>query len=368
MRIQAISLLLICSMLLAFHPVLAAPVDKKPDMRDEFFANHTIPRLRIQLDAEALAALRNKFREYTKATVTEGTNTWREVGIHMKGQYGTFQGIDGRPSLTLNFDKYVKGQRFHGLEKLHLNNSAQDPSYLCEMMGRQLFEAAGIPAVRASHARVELNGRDLGLFLLVEGYDKRFLRRHFENPDGNLYDSEFRHDITDPIKKSSGKGPDDHSDLRALAAAADEPNHTTRLARLDKLLDLDRFYTTLALETLIRHHDGYAMGINNYRVYFEPASGRAVFLPHGMDQLFFEPRAGLLPDLQGLLAQAVLETQAGCKELRARCVTLFTNLFPSLSNRVDTARAKMRPMLAELDAKTARHANEAGATWIYRSR
>jgi hypothetical protein len=354
-----------------------------------FFGSHTIPRLRIQLDQEALAALRNKFREYTKATVMEGTNVWRNVGIHLKGQYGTFQGIDGRPSLTLNFDKYQKGQRFHGLDKIHLNNSAQDPSYLCEMLGRQLFEAAGIPAPRASHARVELNGRDLGLFVLVEGYDKQFLRRHFANPDGNLYDSEFRHDITDPLKKNSGKGPDDHSDLRALAAAAEEPNHTARLARLTKLLDLDRFYTTLALESLMRHHDGYAMGINNYRVYFEP-NGRATFLPHGMDLLFFEPRAGLLPDLRGVLAQTVLETQAGRKEFRARCMTLFTNLFLGLStsdaarspspfkgeragvrgesgsNRVTQARSKLRPMLGELDAKTARHADEAATNLLYR--
>jgi hypothetical protein len=439
------------------------------DSSDEFFDNHTIPRIRIQLDQDALAALRNKFREYTKATVMEGTNIWRDVGIHLKGQYGTFQGIDGRPSLTLNFDKYQKGQRFHGLDKLHLNNSGQDPSYLCEMIGRQLFEAAGIPTPRASHARVELNGRDLGLFVLVEGYDKKFLRRHFENPDGNLYDSEFRHDITDPIKKSSGKGPDDHSDLRALAAAAEEPDHAARMTRLSKLLDLDRFYTTLALETLIRHHDGYAMGINNYRVYQNPengeplakrrssrgnealanpeirvsnsefqvslltsaatscavAPGRAVFLPHGMDQLFFDPRAGLLPDLRGTLAEAVLETQAGRREFRARCMTLFTNLFPgphltptlsppsgsgegeaqsaasrspsplnglrtvpqfspsplngeragvrgetarnlTLSNRVANARAKLRPMLAELDAKTARHADAATTNLLYR--
>ena len=182
--------------------VLSAP---KPDPGDAFFTNHTIPRLRIQLDEQALVALRNKFREYTKATVTEGTNVWREVGIHLKGQYGTFQGIDGRPSLTLNFDKYQKDQRFHGLDKLHLNNSAQDPSYLCEMIGRQLFEAAGIPTARASHARVALNGRDLGLFVLIEGYDKRFLRRHFANPAGNLYDSEFRHDITDPSRRVPAK-------------------------------------------------------------------------------------------------------------------------------------------------------------------
>jgi hypothetical protein len=233
------------------------------------------------------------------------------------------------------------------------------------MVGRQLFEAAGIPTPRASHARVELNGRDLGLFVLVEGYDKQFLRRHFASTDGNLYDSEFRHDLTDPLKKSLGKGPDDHSDLRALAAAAEEPNHSERLAKLSKLLDLERFYTTLALESLMRHHDGYAMGINNYRVYFEP-NGRAVFLPHGMDQLFFEPRAGLLPDLRGVLAQAVLETQQGRKQFRARGVTLFTNLLASLSNRVERARLKLRPLLAELDAKTAHRAEDAATNLLYR--
>ena len=108
--------------------VFSAPNPAQIDSSDVFFTNHTIPRIRIQLDQDALAALRNKFREYTKATVMEGTNIWREVGIHLKGQYGTFQGIDGRPSLTLNFDKDQKGQRFHGLDKLHLNNSGDRKS------------------------------------------------------------------------------------------------------------------------------------------------------------------------------------------------------------------------------------------------
>lgn len=348
------------------HGILVAADTPKTDPRDRFFAEHTIPRIRIQLEADALAALRNRFREYTKATVTEGTNTWRDVGIHLKGQYGTFQGIDGKPSLTLNFDKYIKGQRFHGLDKFHLNNSAQDSSYLCENIGRQLFEAAGVPVARASHARVELNGRDLGLFVLVEGFDRKFLKRHFVNADGNLYDSGFRHDLTDPLKKGSGKGPNDHSDLRALAAAAEEQNHAERLRKLSSLLDMDRFYTMLAMETLIRHHDGYSMGINNFWIYFHPDTGRATFMPHGMDQLFFEPRAGLLPSLSGLLSKAVLETQAGRSEFRSRCVTLYTNLFPSLSNRVEVAWAEIRPALAELNEKTRFHANEAATNLFYR--
>lgn len=343
-----------------------ADTPKPKEVRDRFFAEHTIPRIRIHLEGDALTALRNKYREYTEATVTEGTNTWRDVGIHLKGQYGTFQGIDAKPSLTLNFDKYVKGQRFHGLDKLHLNNSIQDPSYLCEIVGRQLFAAAGVPVGRASHARVELNGRDLGLFVLVEGFDGQFLKRHFQNSDGNLYDSGFRHDITEPLKKGSGKGPDDHSDLRALAAAAGEQDHVERMRKLSALLDLDRFYTMMALETLIRHHDGYSIGINNFWIYVHPNTGRATFMPHGMDQLFFEPRAPLLPDLAGIVARRILETQTGRSEFRSRCVTLYTNLFPTLSNRVETAWRQLRPALDELSEKTRFHANDIGTNVLQR--
>src|SRR5262245_32737548 len=79
----------------------------KGDASDAFFGNHVVPHIRIQLGAEALVGLRNKFRSYVRATVLAGTNAYRDVGIHLKGQYGTFQGIDDRPSLTLNFDKYV---------------------------------------------------------------------------------------------------------------------------------------------------------------------------------------------------------------------------------------------------------------------
>src|SRR5204863_6314993 len=62
--------------------------------------------------------------------------------------------------------------------------------------------AAGVPAARAAHARVELNGRDAGLYVLVEGYNKRFLKRHFGDARGNLYDSEFMHDVTEPLKRA----------------------------------------------------------------------------------------------------------------------------------------------------------------------
>ena len=118
--------------------------DSTSERSEPFFTNATLTHIRIHLDEPALTALRLHPRIYVRATVAEGTLVYSNVGVHLKGQYGTFQGTDGKPSLTLKFDKFVRGQRFHGLDKLHLNNSVSDPSYLTELLCREPFRAAGV--------------------------------------------------------------------------------------------------------------------------------------------------------------------------------------------------------------------------------
>src|SRR5438046_2663916 len=126
--------------------------------------------------------------------------------------------VDGKPSLTLSFDKFVPGQRFHGLSKIHLNNSVEDPSYLHECLGAELFGAAGVPAPRVAHALVELNGRKLGLYLLKEGFTQEFLGQYFHRTDGNLYENDPSREEPGRMRRDSGRGPDDRADLKILAA------------------------------------------------------------------------------------------------------------------------------------------------------
>ena len=77
--------------------------------------------------------LRRNPRDYVRATIREGDQVYEEVGIHLKGAAGSFRPVDGdKPAFTLNFDKFVDRQKFHGLDKLSLNNSVQDPSYMTE--------------------------------------------------------------------------------------------------------------------------------------------------------------------------------------------------------------------------------------------
>jgi hypothetical protein len=47
-----------------------------------------------------------------------------------------------------------------------------------------------------------LNGRNLGLYGLVEEFDKTILGRHFSNPNGNCYDG-VRMAIIQPLNKTS---------------------------------------------------------------------------------------------------------------------------------------------------------------------
>src|SRR5580765_2905598 len=239
----------------------------KPGTSDYVFTNDSVVRIKIEIPKDGMATLRKYQwgwggggeRQAVKATVREGETVYANVAVHLKGAAGSFQSIDQKPCLTLKFDKFVDGQRFHGLDKISLNNSVQDPSYLSEKICREMFEKAGVPVPRAGHATVELNGRALGLHVLTEGFDKQFLRRYFKNAKGNLYDGGFLTDITGELEKTSGANPKDRSDLKFLAEAASEPDPSKRLSRLEKVLDLDRFITYVAMDVMTCDWDGYAI-------------------------------------------------------------------------------------------------------------
>jgi len=292
-------------------------VAKQKAIGEELFSG-PVPVLKIEIPAEGIETLRQYHqairqerpqRTDVRATVREGAQVYNDVAVHLKGSY-SFQGIDEKPSLTLNFDKFVQGRHFHGLSKIHLNNSAQDASGLCEQLGRELFKENGIICPSATPARVFLNGRDLGICVLVEGANKTWVQRNFGSGKGNLYDAGSGiQDITKDLPLLSGAQPPDRSDLKALVDAAREPDLVKRLERLEKVLDIDKFITFAAIENLMVHWDGYCGNSNNYRLFHEPKSDKFLFMPHGMDQLFGQhnsPDMSLTPNYKGMLARAVL--------------------------------------------------------------
>jgi len=313
----------------------------------DLFASDKVLALRIEVAPADLESLRKEPREFVSASVQSGQVAYTNVAVHLKGRTGSFRSLDDKPALTLDFDKFVTGQRFQGLSRIHLNNSVEDPGYLNEAIGAELFRATGVPAARVAHALVEFNGRKLGLYVLKEGFAREFFALHFRRTDGNLYENDPTDEDRAHMKRNSGAGPDDQADLKALAAAAAETDHARRWQRLGELLDFDRFLTFMAVEVMTGHRDGYCLAANNYRLYFDPAAQRFAFIPHGMDQLFGRADLPLRANMGGPVARAVLDTTIGRRLYLERAATLLTNLFRAevLTNRVEQLSARIRPAL-----------------------
>ena len=352
-------------LLLVFGPALPLLAAKSAES-DNLFSGSEIPRIQIEISRPNLVVLRNRGgwgngqeRPTVRATVREGNTVFTNVAVHLKGAAGSFRPIDQNPCLTLNFDKFEPGQSFHGVHKISLNNSVQDSSYLAEKISRELFEAAGVPVPRAGHAKVKLNGRDLGLYVMTEGFNQQFLKRYFTNTKGNLFDGGFVQDITAPLGVNSGENPRDRSGLEALAAAASEPDSSKRFARLEQVLDMDRFLSFVAMDVIECDWDGYAMNRNNWRVFHDLESHKMVFMPHGLDQMFGIERATpdcpILPSMQGLVARAVVGTPEGRWRYIKRVSELYTNVFQvnSILKRVDQLAEVIRPALYESGGEAA---------------
>jgi hypothetical protein len=333
----------------AQNQVWRAKPKAQPDASDTFFSTGQIPELRIEISNTELQKLREKNREYVKAKMTEnGTTIYNNVGIKLKGAAGSFRGLDDKPALTLNVNKFAKGQSFHAMHKFHLNNSVQDASYLSELISSDLFLAAGVPASRISHARVWLNERDLGFYVVKEGFDGHFFKQHYADATGNFYDGGFVQEIDAPLQKDSGKGPDDHSDLQALVQACRTPQPEERWKLISERLDVDQFLTFMAMEILTCHWDGYCRNRNNYRVYVDPTTKKVQFIPHGMDQMFGDAGGGVYMRPGALVSQAVLQNPEWEAAYKKRLSELRPLLSPTkISNRIDEVANRVRPVLAK---------------------
>ena len=339
--------------LVGWHPApAAAQKDKKATEADAFFARGEPVTIVIEVGQKEADSLRREPRKYVPATLKEGGQTYKGVGVKLRGSAGSFRGFDDRPGLTVNADKFHDDQRWRGMGKFYLANSAQDPSYLSELVCGELMAAVGVPTARIGHATVTLNTRRLGFYYLKEGYDRAFLRRHFKNSHGNFYDGGFLREIDQPLQLISGEGDvKDRGDLKALIAAVRENDHKRRIEQLSRVLDLDQFISYMVMSAVMWDWDGYPFKANNYRIYHDPERNKLVFIPSGMDQMFGEPNGPALPGFGGMVARSIIETSEGRRRYWARMREVVRTVFvpDRWVKRLDEAEAKIRPALAMVD-------------------
>ncbi len=230
---------------------------------------------------------------YFKAKVTIEGEVFEEVGLRKKGFLGSLN--DTKPSLKVKLQEYVPGQTLSGLKRFTLNNTIQDPSYMNQCLGYQVFRAAGIPAPRCNFATVSVNGTEMGVYTHIEAVKKPFLRLHFGNDTGNLYEgtlSDFREGWTGTFDKKTNELMLGQSDISEVSAALALDGDAMRAA-LEPLVDMDLYMKFWALEILTAHWDGYSGNSNNFYIYDNPDTDKFVFMPWGADQLFGDTPASI---------------------------------------------------------------------------
>jgi len=340
-----------------------APATARPKIKsrgavpgDELFREIKVHHFTLEISKASMDNLRRDPRLFVPADVTVDGQTWKQVAVHLKGAAGSFRGVDDKPALTLSFGKFTPNQTFYGLKKIHLNNSVQDGSFMCELICGEMYREVGIPAARTTFATVRINQRFHGFYVLKEGFEKELLGLFYKKPNGNLYDGGFCQDINAPLQKDCGDGPNDYSDVAGLLAATRENDAEKRWEKINKKLDVDRFLSFMVLQNLTWDWDGYVMKPNNYRVYFNPEDGKAMILPHGMDQMFWEPNGNFMGPINGLLAQVIMRAPQGRSLYQQRYQQIFTNLFQvqRWTNRVVELGAIVKTALAQMDKNYAR--------------
>lgn len=132
--------------------------------------------------------------EYLPCTVAIDGEKFYQVGLRAKGnnplrlteEYGLC-----RYSLKLEFDHYLDGGSYYGLDKLSLDASFQDNSYLKSYLVYDMMDYMEVPAPLRSFAWVTVNGMPWGLFLAVEEPEESFAKRNFGTDYGRLYKPDY---------------------------------------------------------------------------------------------------------------------------------------------------------------------------------
>ena len=159
------------------------------------FSTDRVHRVDVTIDGADWADLLANPLEKTKykTTVLIDGETLETVSFATKGNTSLSSVANdpdsNRYSFKLNFGKYNKGQTYHGLNKLNLNNLYADATYLKDYVSYELSRQAGVDAPLVSFVWLRINGENHGLYLAIEDVSESWLDRT-QDGEGILYKPE----------------------------------------------------------------------------------------------------------------------------------------------------------------------------------
>ena len=155
--------------------------------------------------------------EYVECALTIDGERLGGVGIRAKGNtsLSSVAGLGGKKySFKVEFDHFVKGRLFQGLDKLSLNNLIYDPTMMKDYLAYTLMAKMDVPSPLCSYVQITVNGDPWGLYLAVEGVEDSFLERN-NLTTGEIYKP-------DSMSFGGGRGNGRDFDIEAFRIKEDE--------------------------------------------------------------------------------------------------------------------------------------------------
>ena len=264
------------------------------------FNDQIVPRVDVLVDTDSLAAIYNPVNAYSDheypATFvfTSGSthDTIFNIGLRLRGNTSR---LAAKKSFKISFNSFIPGRKYHGLQKMHLNGEHNDPSIIRSKLCWDLYRKMDVPAPRANHVQVYINGNYMGLYINVEHIDEQFIDKRFHNKDGNLFKCIWPSDLAyisnnpDDYKSNGGyalktnRTVNDYSDLAHFIDVLNNTPLSDLACALEPVFNVDVWLRALAVDVFTGNWDGPAFNKNNFYLYHNTQSGRFEYVPYDLD-------------------------------------------------------------------------------------
>lgn len=269
------------------------------------YTDTVVPRIDITINPDTLAWIYENVESdiewHARFIYDNGTirDTIDPVGFRLRGNTSR---DSQKKSFKVSFNTFTSGGKYYGVEKLNLNGEHNDPTIMRAKAMWDLLRKWGIPAPRANHVQVYINGNYYGLYVSVEHIDEEFVLSRYNNSDGNLYKCLYPADLaykgTNPESYKMMAGDrrvyelkineegDDYTDLAAFITQLNVSSDGLFKCKLNEHFNSIDYLKIIAADIICGNWDGYIYNKNNFYLYHNTFTDRFEYLPYDVDNTF----------------------------------------------------------------------------------
>ncbi|HMA94229.1 MAG TPA: CotH kinase family protein [Polyangiaceae bacterium] len=292
---------------------------------EEFFSNEKYAKVSItfsQADIQALEDAKdwqdlawNKWKsqcgnaEWIPVNMVydpgDGGKTWELNKVAMRMRGSKSRGSNPLGGFKVDYNEFLPKEvdrRFADMNRLDLLSNEKDPTDILQCLAYKLERDFGLNAPKCNHVQVTIDGQIYGMMESIEtAKDKRYLERHFANPEGPLFGAStgkavcgypssqadfvykgdaFNEDYKKTYEIERGTEDDAAKYLFPMVKCMDSvetPNDEDFEACIKEWIDVDEWLKLIAAESLMPAAETFVGARRNAYLYFEPND----FAPHG---------------------------------------------------------------------------------------